>query len=1307
MDIFSNKWLQNKVKFYIQQAIKTSDCELEFVYGSSPYKNKIEINDFMRLLTYLRQNYTSTERNTLDITTEEAPFNSGKLSNLRVTINGIEEIKRYCKTDSLDTITNVVFMKKEQYKDPNFPSIDFKSLVDKEYNFRINLKTEKILERTDQSVQVILSNWKDKQKYFRYKKRYSFYTEDNLFRIDLTAIKTNNYNFRERKNQLFKKFLESNILKNKENYELEIEYIGSDERNDIQPIDQFVQKFYMEDEIKMDEFIKKGKELQEIYDKIDMSTLKVDEPYQFMPEEMDEPIPSDDMGEYSEELKPNVSSEKIVPNLGIFDIQYEYWVDSDKENLFEILLTYNKALHCVSEKQNSDGDYPNSPKNTTYYEFRLTNEFTEVEKVLNDLKEFNGRILVPKEYIVEIDKWKPGEREIQEEKEEKNEPMKDLVPVKLWKPLPGHKPGHKGRWYDALDIPFDPYDEETWTNEYQEEVKYKQGENEKRVGLIILDKIQQIFSKYIGEVLRVKEGNNFIVKESIQENVIKEYRSLTEQEGKYTRFLGPQPISMSLEKVIPKRKHSIVEGYVVTEKADGIRAELFIGKDRLGYLITQKMEIIGTNIQFNDISGGWLFDGEYITQNKNGDPIELFMIFDVYYSDDGQSQNPSHAYTYPWIGHSKDDICRSKIIQEFKKNVTFEYLNDSKLRIGYKTYLEGPKKLQMSKKNPSKFTNVGGILKQSKKILDLSNKNGYEYEIDGLIYLPMYLSVRSLEEGVPNNFIGGEWSVNYKWKPPEENTIDFRVRFVKENTSKGERDKIVSSTVKGKVIVCKQVHLYVGYNIKEDKEYDYTWDILRNKKTNNLNEILFNPERDNKSFYMCNIPVKNGKLICEKDNSEILNGQLVEMRYTPENNEDMIWTPLRVRTDKQKPQFFTTANSIWSTIVNPVTENIITGIEDITSIDTGRKEEEKKPHEYYIEENNEETQDEPLRKLHNYIKNKLIVSICSVGKKSLSIMDTSIGRGGDIKKYLYSKNKIHFFFGLDISPDIKKAGKRYYFENMDKPKHALFVQYDTSESIRDGDGYKGTDNEIYRNKELINIIYKKKESVSKEFKEISDEYSGIASKGFHIISSQFSIHYYFKDEMTLRGYIKNISDNCMKGGYFIGTCYDGKRVFELLEDGGRIEMKDEFENSVYSIQKNYEMDNFEYQKDKKEDMFGKEIIVYMNSIGWEITEYLVNFDMFVDIMKEYNFKLAKPKLRGIHSGIFDSDKYMIEDGIGSFGSIIDNLDQLSEKDILLKKNKQNEKMKGPYYEALKMNQKENHKLKVLSELNNWFIFQKY
>ena len=103
----------------------------------------------------------------------------------------------------------------------------------------------------------------------------------------------------------------------------------------------------------------------------------------------------------------------------------------------------------------------------------------------------------------------------------------------------------------------------------------------------------------------------------------------------------------------------------------------------------------------------------------------------------------------------------------------------------------------------------------SKKILDLDKKeDGYGYRIDGLIYLPMFLSVNSLVEGEQTD-LGGQWDVNYKWKPPEENSIDFKVKIIQENS----KDKITTTKINGKVKVCKQIHLYVGYKYYEDPNY--------------------------------------------------------------------------------------------------------------------------------------------------------------------------------------------------------------------------------------------------------------------------------------------------------------------------------------------------------------------------------------------------------------------------------------------------------------------------------------------------------
>ena len=43
-------------------------------------------------------------------------------------------------------------------------------------------------------------------------------------------------------------------------------------------------------------------------------------------------------------------------------------------------------------------------------------------------------------------------------------------------------------------------------------------------------------------------------------------------------------------------------------------------------------------------------------------------------------------------------------------------------------------------------------------------------------------------------------------------------------------------------------------------------------------------------------------------------------------------------------------------------------------------------------------------------------------------------------------------------------------------------------------------------------------------------------------------------------------------------------------------------------------------------MFGNKINVYMDSIGQFITEYLVNFDFFIDTMKKNGFQLINPEI---------------------------------------------------------------------------------
>jgi len=216
---------------------------------------------------------------------------------------------------------------------------------------------------------------------------------------------------------------------------------------------------------------------------------------------------------------------------------------------------------------------------------------------------------------------------------------------------------------------------------------------------------------------------------------------------------------------------------------------------------------------------------------------------------------------------------------------------------------------------------------------------------------------------------------------------------------------------------------------------------------------------------------------------------------------------------------------------------------------------------------------------------------------------------------------------------------------------------------------------------MINILYGKKESIPKTYTKIRSIYHNKCNDKFDIISSQFSLHYYFKSEETFSGFLSNLNDNSKPGTYFIGTCYDGERLFNLLKKYDKLEYRDSANNLIYSIDKKYEIENL------NDNLFGNEIDVFMESIGRKYTEYLVNFNKFVEIMKENDFVLESPVIL---------KEYNIFDGpLNSFGSIISKLSKMKTNLILHSKKYKNS-----------LNILKNEELKLLSSLNNYFIFRK-
>ena len=143
---------------------------------------------------------------TLDITNREG--------NIRLTINGKDNIKKYWLFNKLDDI------KYTQIKKNKIKNLDIT-----DYNTRISLSSEDPIDNKSKDSLKNIDTLKNdsKVKYFRFKNRYYIYDSDGLFRFDLSSIKSDESTT----------FLKSNILQKTPKYEIEIECIKKDKDVDL------------------------------------------------------------------------------------------------------------------------------------------------------------------------------------------------------------------------------------------------------------------------------------------------------------------------------------------------------------------------------------------------------------------------------------------------------------------------------------------------------------------------------------------------------------------------------------------------------------------------------------------------------------------------------------------------------------------------------------------------------------------------------------------------------------------------------------------------------------------------------------------------------------------------------------------------------------------------------------------------------------------------------------------------------------------------------------------------------------------
>ena len=837
----------------------------------------------------------------------------------------------------------------------------------------------------------------------------------------------------------------------------------------------------------------------------------------------------------------------------------------------------------------------------------------------------------------------------------------------------------------------------------------------------ILDALRKVIKFVLGGL----QGTNYPISYPEQKKIMESYMKMIWKdeydEKKYVsskNFIGPNSITLQLVNIAPTSENSsapnIKKNFVVTDKADGDRHLMFIAEDGKIYLINTNMDIIFTGAKSkNEECFNSLLDGELILHDKNGKFINLYAAFDIYYA----KKQDVRSYTFmPVEGEDVEEEVKSRyeILRYFGKHLNPVSILDTGVSLPkaslFKQKLEEAKHKQEFA-SPIRFTCKEFYPNSSKQtifegcntILQKVREGRFEYETDGLIISHAFYGVGSNEIGKAGPKTKITWEQSFKWKPPQYNTVDFLVTTVKgtngEDIIKSYYEDGQNNTAAVQYNDYKVIELRCGFKESKDGYINPCQDIIEDKLPEFSHRFEDRDDNDYvpKRFYptepydpnagICNIMLRPdgtgiGKMFSE-ENQVFGDSTIVEFRYDLSKDEGWRWIPLRVRYDKTaklrrgEKEFgnaYKVCNENWKSIhpSGRITEDMICtgqGIPEITISE-----------DKYYNTPTGKFKTAALKDFHNlYVKKRLILGAAKQGD---TLIDFACGKAGDLPKWINAK--LSFVFGVDISKDNLENridGACARFLNLKKTTknmpYALFVNGNSAFNIKNGSAMLNE-----KAKQITAAVFgngpKETEKIGRG---VARQY-GKGVDGFNVSSCQFAIHYFFETPDTLREFVKNIAECTKHNGYFIGTCYDGKLVFNELKKTKTGESIKIIENDkkIWEITKAYGGDTF----DDDSSSIGYRIDVYQESINQVISEYLVNFDYFNRVMSAFGFEIINRD---------EAKEFGLPEGSGLFSELfLYMLDEISKNKFKAK----------DFDEAPNMTSIE----KKISFLNRYFIYKK-
>jgi hypothetical protein len=636
-------------------------------------------------------------------------------------------------------------------------------------------------------------------------------------------------------------------------------------------------------------------------------------------------------------------------------------------------------------------------------------------------------------------------------------------------------------------------------------------------------------------------------------------------------------------------------------------------------------------------------NGNY-TISKDDRPINHYLIFDIYNYKGGEDVSKLPFVTY------KDGVIDNGAKSRYNALQEWYAKWMDGVEIVAKGLTETTKLIVSLKRFEFATANNNTIFKACNNLLDGSRI----YNTDGLI-------LTSNTEPLPDK-PGGRFDYQFKWKPAKDSTIDFLNNFEKD-TALHTLDRVTTTIHPSSdtTIQYKTMRLFVGSD--KDPAYENPRSTLllqqpipkKKGEGGKYKPILFNPmDFPDTMANSCNVAIETDPetgedyVITEDTKEPIQDRSIVEMRFDMSREPGWRWVPVRIRHDKterlqraaQKPgptnysrtlNSEAVANDVWASIHNPVTEYMIrTGAEEPseeeakTLIRLSESDVAKKYYERKAPKENIAIVRGMLDFHNKYIKNDILLKKVMAGGNK-NVLDLACGKGGDLYKWLF--NKARYVVGIDTAgdniTDPSNGAYARYLEaivefGLNRVPKMAFVIGNSSKDIVNGEA-GATPEE----RDIMRSIFGKYEPEGPIPKYIENVMAGSFRAGADVATCMFALHYFFENKDTLDGFLKNLSETVKIGGYFIGACFDGSRVFNLLKtvDKGRSKVGKEGDVPIWTLTKDYDVSDLT----NDDESIGLGVDVEFISIGAPHKEYLVHFELLKKKLETIGFDLLDEK----------------------------------------------------------------------------------